>query len=286
MSHEKVLQGLLNWCFKNTNILQAVDGSGGGLIHFASINGYLPIVEKLVEQGVDVNLKGWEQSTPLHYSAWNGNTEISRVLIGKGANVNAQDEDKMTPLHEFARAGHMEIVNLLIENGADVNAQDKDNWTPLFHSVESYEAVTKLLIDKGANVNHQDKQNPTALHKAAFYGHSNIAKTLIDSGCHLQTRNIAGKTALDLALERKHEETAHLITQEMLVNCNVGEDQSQQPPDGNLNECGICYENKIGNFILQPCGHASLCEACCIRSVGSNCPMCRVSVTHYQRIFP
>ncbi len=80
INHEDMLQALLNWCFENTNILQAEDGSGDSLIHFASEKGFTPIVKSLLEENVNVNLKGTGQSTPLHLSAENGHIETSNLL--------------------------------------------------------------------------------------------------------------------------------------------------------------------------------------------------------------
>ena len=31
--------------------------------------------------------------------------------------------------------------------------------------------------------------------------------------------------------------------------------------------CVVCYEERNGTFVLQPCGHAKTCEECCMKIV-------------------
>ena len=117
--------------------------------------------------------------------------------------------------------------------------------------------------------------------KIAHSGQLECVQLLIDRGCNLRLKNINGKTAQDLALDRNHTEVAQWITNKMFGSISLQE--SQRPPNrpeesGSWNECAICFDERNGTFALQPCGHASLCEACCRRLVGSRCPMCRSNV--------
>ena len=56
---EEVLKNVLEWCFKNTNILDAQDNQfyRERLIHFAARNGYLSVVEQMLNKGVSSDLK-------------------------------------------------------------------------------------------------------------------------------------------------------------------------------------------------------------------------------------
>lgn len=91
------------------------------------ISGEVRTVKTLLEQGVEVNVKNHDQSTPLHISSRTGNnhkicinakltllilldfllghTTIAKLLLEKGANVNAQGTSNRTPLHEAAYYG-------------------------------------------------------------------------------------------------------------------------------------------------------------------------------------
>jgi len=56
------------------------------------------IVEYLLQEGADVNVKGPGDETPLHLAASNGDKEIVEMLIKAKANVNCRDKHGITPL--------------------------------------------------------------------------------------------------------------------------------------------------------------------------------------------
>ena len=103
----------------------------------------------------------------------------------------------------------VEVVEELIKLDADVNQPIKDGRTPLMLSCLSrnYPNVLKLLIKYGADVNAQDKNGYTALMQVLRLNNLSekkaFIKTLIDNGADLTTiKNIQGKTALDIILDR------------------------------------------------------------------------------------
>jgi len=108
------------------------DTSGMTDVHWAVWDGRKSAVEKLLEQGVNVNSRDRSGETPLHYAAFKGRKEIVALLIAKGVDVNAKEYmNKSTPLHDAAGFAHVEIVKLLLAAGADVNAKNRKGWTPL-----------------------------------------------------------------------------------------------------------------------------------------------------------
>ena len=90
-------------------------------------------IESLLCNGVDVNIKNSDGSTPLHWAIqMNKNVEIIKCLIENGANVSAKNNDGSTLLHEAAMWNdNVEVSRLLVSNGADVNANDEFGITPL-----------------------------------------------------------------------------------------------------------------------------------------------------------
>ena len=46
---EVMLFSILDWCFKNTNILEAVEKSGAKFIHFATEMGFTSVIEKVLK---------------------------------------------------------------------------------------------------------------------------------------------------------------------------------------------------------------------------------------------
>jgi len=92
-------------------------------IHEAAGTGNIEAVKQHLAAGTDVNAKG-VASTPLHMGVIGGHKEIVELLIAEGADVNVKDDKYgMTPLLNAASGGHKEIAELLIAEGADVNAK-------------------------------------------------------------------------------------------------------------------------------------------------------------------
>lgn len=127
--------------------------SCGGSLHQAiNQNDYLS-VEKSIQEGADVNMKS---------SGW-------------------------TPLMKAAYHGNVKIVEYLIKQGADLDIRAK---------VEPHPAMQ----DKGSGNNlRSDFIGFTALYFAAFYGNTEAAKALIDSGADLSIQDDKGYTAYDHA---------------------------------------------------------------------------------------
>ena len=87
--------------------------------------------------------------------------ELMDWLIAQGADINVRDEYDRTPLHYHAQVNDVERVTLLLEKGADIEAIAEYDETPL-HAAGYFPEVTALLIAKGANVKAKDdmKHNP------------------------------------------------------------------------------------------------------------------------------
>ena len=84
--------------------------------------------------------------------------ELMDWLIAQGADINVKDEYDRTPLHYHAQVNDIERVALLLEKGADIEAIAQYDETPL-HAAGYHPEVTALLIAKGANIKAKDNMN-------------------------------------------------------------------------------------------------------------------------------
>ena len=134
-----------------------------------------------------------------------------KELIKQGYDLNAPyNEYGFTPFTlAVAQKFQVSFINELIKLGGDVNQPIKDGRTPIMLSCISrqYPNVLKLLIQYGADVNAQDKNGYTALMQVLKLNKASekkaFIKTLIDNGADLtKLKNIQGKTALDIMIER------------------------------------------------------------------------------------
>lgn len=91
---------------------------------------------------------------PIHIAARFGYKEIVKALIENGADINIKGYFGYTALHEACRKNNIDIVNILIKNGADVNIKSgRYGFMPLYLACENnYEEIIDILIKNGANL--------------------------------------------------------------------------------------------------------------------------------------
>jgi len=104
------------------------------------------VVLTVVVSGCSKSGGGVEHSTTLHQAAERGDVAAVEKLLDEGADVNARDEGGASPLHAAAFAGHRNVIRLLIKRGADINLEDNDGDTPLGFAKD--DATAKLLKGK------------------------------------------------------------------------------------------------------------------------------------------
>ena len=129
---------------------------GRTLLHDASAEGNLRMVEVLLGLGADPNVKTAGGHTPLYCVANEcsgaGGGNIVRALVRAGAQVNVPSGVKRcTALHMAARRGNTEVAEVLVDCGADIEARDKSGDTPLQRAKNCRKAgVVSLLAARGA----------------------------------------------------------------------------------------------------------------------------------------
>ena len=128
------------------------------------------------------------------------------MLVGCGPSKTEQ------ALHRAAEEGDIEAVKKHLAAGANKNVR-AGKWrdTPLHRAAFwGYTEIVELLINNEVDVNAKDKYGCTPLHDAAEYSHLEIAEMLINRAPDMNALDNNGDTPLDLAngettdLIRKH----------------------------------------------------------------------------------
>ena len=179
--------------------LREIPGQAGGTnnlgvtINLAARAGWTDIVRKhIAADPLAVHQRGWIGDTPLHWPAHNGYVEIVELLLDAGADIEADEINCYggKPLH-WASEHEPLTTELLLKRGAQVNSRnikaDSDFYgqTALIMNARQKEdcaEVAELLIAAGADLNANDAHEKTALAYAVERKHPRIENVLRKHG--------------------------------------------------------------------------------------------------------
>ena len=188
----------------------------------ASYHGHTRIVEILLLNEAQVNLKDSNGYNALSTASTEGNTEVVKLLLDHDARVDLQDNNGWSALILASTEGHNEIVQLLLDHGAQVDLQDKDGESALISASSVGSTAVKLLLDHGAQVNLEDKHGTTSLIGASSCGSIETVRLLLDRGAQVNQRNKDGMCALDYASKEGHIEVVKTLLEHGALQDNNG----------------------------------------------------------------
>jgi ankyrin repeat protein len=173
------------------------------------------IMRYLIELGANVNQIYKEGALPLHFAADRNIHKAVEVLIAGGANINHQDKKGFTALHMGALNGSLESVEVLLKHQAEKNVRIKSsNITPLICAAYSgHTEIVKMLINAGAMRDISSKEGWYAIHFAAANGHSEICKLIKKQGSYsyIDEHTHNGNTPLYLAAQNGFTDTVKTL---------------------------------------------------------------------------
>lgn len=193
-SHNSVVQTLLRHgadiTLKFDNPTPNVDYEGeiDTALQLAVRSASLDIVQALLVNGADAVRDPPETLHPLIMGAQVGNRDMLRVLIKFGAPVNVPGKAKprhayiaaedTSPLHAAVAGGHLSAIEELLSSGANIDHDFAHVGTPLSVAASKGKLlVVQILLSAGAS-----KAKDKALYEAVCRGHTDIVRTLLNSG--------------------------------------------------------------------------------------------------------
>eukprot|EP00045_Choanoeca_perplexa_P002901 m.27560 g.27560 ORF g.27560 m.27560 type:complete len:421 (-) comp11758_c0_seq2:376-1638(-) len=211
--------------------INAQDHHGHTLLHHASYDNKLDVIERALAAGADCNLINMNKRTPLAVATTSSNIQIAELLVSAGADVNVQVDSfdfrtragSRPVLHEAVDSCLFNLFDQLLAAGAAVNTRSEDGVgaTALMMAASSGTAdMVNPLIEAGADVSIADESGRTALHYAtdddADY---EVYKALLSAGADVNARAKTGETVLHDAAEHRIDElVALLLSAGALVN--------------------------------------------------------------------
>jgi ankyrin repeat protein len=204
------------------------DEAGMSPLHVAACARQVEAARRLIEHGVDLNLRNGGGRMAVHDAFEQGQLEIAQMLFDAGCEVDAcaaaafgrledlesrlpADANDMTtglsPLGWAAYGQQVEAAKMLIAAGAKVAGDPWDElaWGPACDVCAM--DVAKVMLEAGADPNWRDSDANTPLHlvlaSPLVAEPSFFIETLLEGGADPTARNAQGHTALDLARAQK-----------------------------------------------------------------------------------
>ncbi|WP_078290960.1 ankyrin repeat domain-containing protein [Mycobacterium sp. D16R24] len=102
---------------------------------------------------------------PIHRAIMSNDVGAFRAEVAAGVDINLPGPEDMTPLHIAAERGNIEIAKELLDAGANVDPINVWGNTPLWMSIRKRRncpdgSMIKLLLDRGANPNTSESDSP------------------------------------------------------------------------------------------------------------------------------
>lgn len=219
--------------------VEAEDANGFSALYLAAAWTKADAVAELLKHDDRVNQTNRYGWSPLRAAAYYQGKEAAEVLLKAGATLDAfsaaalgrlEDVERFvhadpsvlsetvgydTPLTWAVTANQPKIVRRLIELGAAVNVDEKDmDDAPLQRAAwAGHLECAKILIDAGADLSFGQGTDAygTPLHRAAWRGHDEMVKLLLDSGANIEAVDNTGDTPLSFATSRQQIETMKLL---------------------------------------------------------------------------
>jgi len=175
---------------ENIDINNKDKNVGDSILHFAIIKEYLNIINFLLQyENININIKNYNNETPLHYACIVNNLNIVKVLLEGGANpnnINLQNQNSLQYSVYYAKDNYnIQIIKELLNHHVNINHTDLNLWNSLH------------LICNNINISSEKQIE--------------IVKTLIDNGVNFHTKTEENVTCKDLARDNENDDLITLL---------------------------------------------------------------------------
>ncbi|MBL8063095.1 MAG: ankyrin repeat domain-containing protein [Anaerolineales bacterium] len=170
---------------------------GQSALWWAATKGHLPLAERLVNMGADVNLPDHFGGTPAIQAAEHGHLPLLQYLASQGADLHAKISDGRNAFHLAVRDGRTAVVEYLLAEGADPNERGSSGYTALMSAAANNDVdMANILIAHGAEVDarhtgpgiYKALKGWTPLVFAVNGSHSRMVRLLLQAGANPNLR--------------------------------------------------------------------------------------------------
>lgn len=215
-----------------------IDENKANALHWAASLGHHLIIREL-SNPTCIDIKGKGDNTPLLYAVTNKQQMAIETLLEKGANLTIRNQKNNNALDIAIRENQIDSIESILAHAMALSPEDQQalllNTDGPYDSVLSYAQekypliYTKLMtkinpdssiaepttieevinspeINDNTPINEINPDGNTALMRAIFEKETQTAMNLLEQGADIRIRNNAGQNALEIAIEKKHNE--------------------------------------------------------------------------------
>lgn len=162
------------------------------------------VVMMLLAYGAPLNQRNKDGGTALMVACGEPRIDVARLLLKRNATIDLADNNGTTALMIACERCDLDIVRLLLENKAATDAIDKTGMTAMMYACKSLsiDCNVEALIEYSRKDARHDLTIDHVLASESCC-HSEVVNLLLDFDADHSRQDSRGKTALDLANERR-----------------------------------------------------------------------------------
>jgi ankyrin repeat protein len=145
------INNVLRLLARDPQRVNAYAPDGFQALGLACFFGHLDVAEYLVKAGAPINSPSRNElsAAPIQSAAAAGHAKIVDMLLKNGADPNVREQGGYTPLHAAAQNGDLATIRTLIYGGADLEVKSRDGKTPLDMALEAGHTEAAKLLQEG-----------------------------------------------------------------------------------------------------------------------------------------
>ena len=197
-------------------------GRGGATsLSIAAMFGRVNVVDFLLDLGASINASDVLGLSPLSRAANTDQIDVAVRLIERGANIDQLTLMHETPIMVAVSGGRQYMFHALASYGASLMNTDIQGWTLLHIAIIYPEVVDRASMVKGILgldkiwldiIDQPDTvYGASPLHWAAFYGHTDVIRVLLQRGALLTSINKDGELPIHVAARNNQKEAFSIL---------------------------------------------------------------------------
>jgi ankyrin repeat protein len=176
---------------------------------FVCSSGSVPLVRRMVQQGMSVDGSVEEEDSPLQAACYHLNFEVVRLLLQRGAKVRSRSSQPGDPITLALWACALPLQQQMEQRGT--RHQKYHTESVDYRTTQRCTNIVRILLERGATADGGTDELDSPLQLASFISNFEISKLLITHGASVDKITGSFKTPLFSALHGNNSDIIRLI---------------------------------------------------------------------------